>query len=389
MNFNPKAPPVYKPPAAKVAAPQVYRPQEAAERNLQLKPVGDFRLEKRAAPPVYRPQQASPRPAASKLHGSSNPVQPQLRNGPSHHVLVSPHQKISLKNMGTVLPGNSRTNPQHISGPSIYSGPRKQPVTLSNAFRPAIQRMEMTESSQTGTPIGRLASTIRSLQGPQVTKDGLFAPYSPEQKANKLFADFLGMGVGYDLGVASGDVLLGDYEGVKPLRGGEEMRNAFGGNCKAMASALAKVLTLAGIPAEAREIRPEIDGRVFIVHAPNFVDKHVTGHIYKENVLWPQRYLFSNHTATWVPSLNTFYDLMAGTTYRNLDDFIEMELRQVDAHGNQFEGQYGGRTWRLTRRTDIKGPGGGFFRFDMDPLPPVVVPPGFVATPLGVFREGN
>ena len=235
---------------------------------------------------------------------------------------------------------------------------------------------------QEGTPIARLTNMISEISGPRVTASGFFTSYTAKQKADRIFAEFLGIGIGYDLGIAYSSLVLG--EGAKPLKPGEEMRKAFGGNCQAMAGALAKVLTMAEIPAEAREIRPEVAGRAFIVHAPNFVDKKVTGNIFKENVLWDHRYLFSNHTATWVPSLNTYYDLMAGTTYQNLDAFIEMEIEQIDGKGDMFEGQYAGRTWLLQRRTDIKGPEGGFFRFDMNP-----VPVGSIATPLGVFKESH
>jgi len=231
-------------------------------------------------------------------------------------------------------------------------------------------RIEMQEFPKPETPIARLESTIRSLTGSKVTERGFFAPYSVKEKADRLFADFLGMGVGYDLGSGMTGLLLG--VGAKPLRPGEEMRRAFSGNCHAMANGLATVLNKARIPAEAREIRAEVPGRAFIVHAPNFVDKQVTGHIYKEGVLWPQRYLFTNHAATWVPSLNTYYDLMAGTRYQSLDDFIEMELRQIDQAGDLYEGQYNGVTWHLQRRAYIQRsarPLGGFFRFDMSRVP--------------------
>lgn len=71
MNFNPKAPQVYKPTSQKAAGPPVYRPQQIAgvpsvhrpQHNTaaQLKPANNFRLETRPAPPVYRPQQAQSR----------------------------------------------------------------------------------------------------------------------------------------------------------------------------------------------------------------------------------------------------------------------------------------------------------------------------------------
>lgn len=221
---------------------------------------------------------------------------------------------------------------------------------------------------QEGTPIARLNNKIREISGPQITPSGFFTSYSVKQKVDLLFAEFLGMGLGYDLGTFMSGSVLGNMRSSSPLRPGEEMRRAFGGNCQAMAEALAEVLESMGISAEARPIRPEVASRAFIVHAPKFVDRQVTGHIYRENVLWPRRYFFTNHTATWVPSLNMFYDLMAGTTYRTLDPFIEMELTQIDGKGNLFEGQYQGRTWRLERNTNI-GCEGGFFRFDMELVP--------------------
>lgn len=168
------------------------------------------------------------------------------------------------------------------------------------------------------------------------------------------------------------------------LRPGEAIRDAFQGNCVSMARAFAKVLRMADVVAEAKEIRPEEDERAFVVYAPNFVDRMVTGHIHKEGAWWPRRYLFTNHTATWVPSLNTYYDPMAGTTYQNLNQCIEMELQQIDA--STYEGQFLGRTWHLVRNTNVIGPGGGFFRFDMAPVSPV--PQGYIASPLGVFQEG-
>lgn len=219
---------------------------------------------------------------------------------------------------------------------------------------------------QEGTPIARLNNKIRDVSGPYVTERGFFASYSEKQKADLIFAEFLNMGLGYHLGIPVPSSVLGDFGTVTPVHNKEEMRLAFGGNCQAMAEALAKVLRMAGISAEARAIRPEVARRAFIVHAPKFVDRQVTGHIYKENILWSHRYLFTNHTATWVPSLNTFYDLMAGTTYQNL--IPEIELTQVDSKGDLFEGQYQGRTWRVQRRTDVFMEG-GFFRFDMEPVP--------------------
>lgn len=234
-----------------------------------------------------------------------------------------------------------------------------------------VKWVEMVEfPRQEGTPIARLNNKIRDISGPQVTPHGFFTSYSVKQKVDALFAEFLGMGLGYDLGTSMSSCVLGNMGFSTPLQPGEEMRRAFGGNCQAMAGALAEVLESIGISAEARMIRPQVARSAFVVHAPKFVDRQITGNIYKQRVLWSHRYLFTNHTATWVPSLNIFYDPMAGTTYQSLTPFIEMELTQLDDKGDIFEGQYQGRQWRLTRRDDIRLEG-GFFGYEMEPVPVV------------------
>src|SRR5690242_8748423 len=57
MGISPKAPPVYKPPLPRLAAPPVYRPNQGNGPSAQLKPANHFRLETRPAPSVYEPQQ--------------------------------------------------------------------------------------------------------------------------------------------------------------------------------------------------------------------------------------------------------------------------------------------------------------------------------------------
>lgn len=250
-----------------------------------------------------------------------------------------------------------------------------QPAGLKPQLRPffpsSIQRMQTelsTFRAAEGTPLARLSPKIREVRSSQVTEQGFFRSLTGKQKADALFKEFLALGVGYNLGSSSPTLLLG--MGVQPLAPGEPMRRGFDGNCLAMANALAHIFSEAGVSAEAKEVRAEKPGKAFVVHAPNFVDKMVTGHIFKETVLWQNRYLFTNHTATWVPTLNIYYDLMAGTTYQSLDQHIEMELTATDASGDAFEGSYQARVWQLVRRTDIRGPGGGFFRFDMTPKAP-------------------
>lgn len=204
---------------------------------------------------------------------------------------------------------------------------------------------------------------------------------STHQKVEKLFREFLNTGFGYHLGVSPSALVLGI--GAKPLKQGENFRDCFGGNCIALAGAFAQVLEMAEIKAAPMEVRKEKPGQAFVVYAPQFIDPTVTGNIYKKGVLWQNHYLFTNHTATWVPSLNIFYDPMAGISYRNLNPHIVMELEGV-ASEDEFTGDYQGRTWHLVRRTDIKGPGGGFYRFDM-----TKVQQGHLVTPLGTFKQSQ
>lgn len=81
MTFNPKAPPVYKPTSQKVAAPSIYRPQQANHSSAQLKPAANFRTETRPAPPVYRPQQFQRdlQPKAGNLSVETRPAPPVYR----------------------------------------------------------------------------------------------------------------------------------------------------------------------------------------------------------------------------------------------------------------------------------------------------------------------
>lgn len=60
MNFNPKAPPVYKPVSQKLTGPPAYRPGQRADQSVQPKAVDRFALESRPGPAVYRPQQTAP-----------------------------------------------------------------------------------------------------------------------------------------------------------------------------------------------------------------------------------------------------------------------------------------------------------------------------------------
>jgi len=223
---------------------------------------------------------------------------------------------------------------------------------------------ELTTFTPPNLPRTRLGSKIREVRSFRVTDRGFFAPWTTQQKVDALFAEFTGMGFGYSLGIGGADSVLGTQLST-PLRTGERMRDAFGGNCLAFSNAFAEVLREAGVKAEARVVRREEAGRAFVVYAPRFIDREVQGNIYKEGVLWQSHYLFSNHMATWVPELNIYYDPMAGTSYRDIAPHVTMELTATDASSDEFTGTYSARTWTLRRRDEILP--GQFSRFDMTP----------------------
>lgn len=203
---------------------------------------------------------------------------------------------------------------------------------------------------------------------------------SVRELVDGIFDEFLRMGFGYDLGTSQSVAVLGI--GAKPLKPHERFRDCFGGNCIALAGAFASVLSEVEVEAEAREVRSKRQGKAFIVYAPHFIDQQVTGNIYKEGVLWPNRYLFDNHAATWVKELNRFYDPMAGETYQATPDVV-MELEDVGSD-NEFTGNFQGSTWHLVRRNNLKALPGNFFRFDMSK-----VEQGYMVTPLGTFKQSK
>jgi hypothetical protein len=267
------------------------------------------------------------------------------------------------------MPPPPPTAKVHIQAKPAIVAPRSVPLPPPRSR--AIQRAQELEDVP-DLPVNHLrlkaAKLISSLK-------------STQQKVEDLFREFRNMGFGYHLGVSPSALVLGI--GAKPLRQGENFRDVFGGNCIALAGAFAEVLNMADIKAAPKEVRKEKPGQAFVVYAPDFIDQSVTGNIRKEGGPWNFHYLFTNHTATWVPDLNTFYDPMAGISYRDLSPHIVMELETV-GDDNEFTGKYQGHTWHLVRRTDIKGPGGGFYRFDMSK-----VEQGYLVTPLGTFKQSQ
>ena len=309
---------------------------------------------RKAAPPAaYRPQ---PTPKVLQLKKASGPN--AVKTTPAAY--------------------KPQPSPRVLQTKTVSSGPIRSTV---------IQRaQEMQEVAPLpDVPINRFRSKIRELQGPQVNERGFFYRKNTKEIVDGLFNAFLGMGFGYDLGTGRPSSVLGDTPYSSPLRHGEKMRDAFGGNCIAMANAFAQILNEADIDAKAVEVRKEQRGKAFVVFCPNFIDREVTGHIKKNGTIWNFHYLFTNHTAVWVPKLNRYYDPMAGTTYNNLSEAIEMELVALDHKGDVYQGQYLGQEYVLTRRGPSSKPAPGmFFKFDMQ-----LVSVGSIASPLGIFKEGE
>ena len=81
MNFNPKAPPVYKPAPPKLNAPPAHRPGQSAAGGVQPKAVNKVALESRPAPPVYRPQQVSAPQIPSRIPGGNRSAHVTAQSG--------------------------------------------------------------------------------------------------------------------------------------------------------------------------------------------------------------------------------------------------------------------------------------------------------------------
>ena len=310
-----------------------------------------------APPAAYRPQ---PTPKVLQLKKASGPKQPAAyRPQPSPRV---------LQTKKSVAP--QPHNAAHLPGPRIV--------------RPGAAVIQRAQELQTivpvDLPINRLRSEMVRLQSPQVNERGFFSRRSTKEVVDGLFNAFLGIGFGYSLGNPVSAAVLGDDGHAQPLQPHERMRDAFGGNCIAMANAFAQILDEAQIAARVVEVRREEPGKAFVVFCPNFIDREVTGHIKKNGAIWNFHYLFTNHTAVWVTACNKYYDPMAGTTYNNLSEAIEMELVALDHSGNAYKGQYLGQDYALTRTSE--GAPGQFFKWDMQ-----LLPVGSAWSPLGIFKE--
>ena len=187
-----------------------------------------------------------------------------------------------------------------------------------------------------------------------------FTQGSVQQLVEHLFHNFISQGFNYSLMTSAARSLIGTGVTTQTAEG----------NCIAYAQAFADLLNSYGIDAEVRAVRRDDEGH-FIVRVPTFMDPKVPGHIFVDGVLQRGYYLFSFHEATWVPSLNKFYDPMAKSSYINLTQSIECEL-QSDEKGQNFylKGRsktlQPGCTWKLVRKSENVT--GGFFRLDLQLL---------------------
>ncbi len=155
-----------------------------------------------------------------------------------------------------------------------------------------------------------------------------------------LFNRFLGYRFRYDVSQANWQPMVGGHSETTPfLRGTDEV-----GNCEAFAGAFAELLVQAGIPAQARAVRTLSQGH-FIVRAPSFIDPSVRGNVFNNGRLVPGYYVFDNHWATWLPSLNRFYDPMARKKYTQTEfdqSILVCNLVKLDQSGDLFGNQNGG-----------------------------------------------
>lgn len=183
---------------------------------------------------------------------------------------------------------------------------------------------------------------------------------------NHLFQRFVSYGFRYQLGASQPNSMLGVVRSTWKSDQAE-------GNCIAYAVAFEYLLKKFGIDdADARDVRGTDEG-LFIVRVPNFIDPAVRGHIYEGGQLIAGYYMFDNHQATWVPSLNKFYDPMSKMSYtrQQFDSYVACELVQVEKKGKiyVYANRTGGDILRAGKKLLVQGEvldrRSGFFRCDL------------------------
>lgn len=158
---------------------------------------------------------------------------------------------------------------------------------------------------------------------------------------NALFNRLLGYRFRYDVSQALWEPMVGNTgSDLTPFN----MREDVIGNCEALAGAFAALLQQAGVQAQVRAVRPSSQGH-FIVRVPNFIDPSVRGNVFNNGTIVPGYYVFDNHWATWVPSLNLFYDPMARSRYTQAQfnqNVLVCDLAKVNGNNDLFRNQNGG-----------------------------------------------
>jgi len=330
-----------------------------------------------AAPAAYRPQPtpkvlqlkkaSGPKAVETRLHGMAPSNGNQSRKQPAVYKPQTVPRVLQTK-----MAVAHHARPSNTSSPRIVRPGSIKPGVIQRAMELGVEMARMPDPEN--LPINALRSEIVRLRSTAVNERGFFYRRSPREIVDGLFARFVGLGFHYDLGNDMRAAVLGDDGHAAPLLPGQPVRTAFGGNCKAMAAAFAQIVNEAGISAEAQMVREEEPGRAFVAFCPHFIDPQVIGHIRKNGAIWNFHYLFTNHAAVWVPSLNRYYDPMGGTTYQTLNEVIEMELQAADATGNAYTGRYLGQDYLLTRTHEAMP--GGFRRWNMVLLPDPADEPG-------------
>jgi hypothetical protein len=152
----------------------------------------------------------------------------------------------------------------------------------------------------------------------------------------ELFRRFTQYGFSYHVGMGMSTILLGLS---REYRRTDLANGILQGNCVAYSRAFATVLAHFNISAEAREVRTEDQGAFVTKPVRNFLDATVQGNIRGRNgAILPGRFLFTNHTATYVEGLRTYYDPMICRSYANFSSFIDNAwgLREIGNSGDAY-----------------------------------------------------
>lgn len=432
VKIPPKAPPAYKPSAPAITAPPAYKPQQANNRGVQLKPANHFKVETRPAPPVYRPQQAvnpsvqpkaaksfevkarptSPvyqnreqgtrhsEPSARSTHGTPGPAagnsprrafgrgqekppvyRPNQVNDPSAQLKPANNFRWEMRAAPPVYRPQQGGSPGLQSKPANNFRPRDPQAPLARNQSFTIQRSEIEMVSFSSD-----LQEVPKIKKPNVPDNydediwnkltdvsltykksffGAAIDKSPEQLVPELFQKFVNYGFGYDLRNDFAVYLLHKTY-TRELPDDQRSPN---GNCIAYAGAFAEILNSFGIAAEVKQVRKVSQGR-FLVRVARFIDKTVGGNIYVKGTLRSGYYVFKNHSATWVPDLNKYFDPMATISYESLEPYIECDLNSNQSETvfipkskpKSLETSY---DWKLVA-TEEAVPG-GFYRLDLVP----------------------